>query len=409
MVTVATDGAAMYDSERDRVRSPRLRRRLRRPVAAGETFGALDARRRTPTTCWRRRARTGTASSTWATTPGSSSRACSSRTSAPAGDPEFWTGLRGSWSRLGRLIERVQRAHRASRRPARGRGEPAPAASRARLLGLRRRQRRRASRTRSAARTRDGTTYDHVLRRRPRPRRDPVSRSPAASGRRRSSPIAGSCTPTTWAWPAAWPTRSSCELVPRLDDALRHGRRAWVPGHARSARADRLSERLGFSAPRRGLGQGRDRQRRRLAQGSSSLIGRARPPRGRRADRPGCVPPTDQRWPSPAAATPPLRQPSSPRGRERRLRVFVPADADPHVVRPAAGPGRRVEVCPRQRGQSRAIPPTTGSAAAIASGRPAVHLPGQRERARRRGRLHAGLRDRRVARRRFAARWLLGP
>ncbi len=84
IVTVATDGAAMYGRARrrwpwrayfpDRVRRRRGRRGLRRASPRG----------RPPTTCWSSAGRTASGSSTSATTRGWSSRACRSRSSGPA-------------------------------------------------------------------------------------------------------------------------------------------------------------------------------------------------------------------------------------------------------------------------------------------------------------------------------------
>ncbi len=73
IVTVATDGAGMYGSERERIAARDFPAGFD-PGRRGRGVRPVDARDRRRTTCWRPRWRTGTASSTSATTPGSSSR-----------------------------------------------------------------------------------------------------------------------------------------------------------------------------------------------------------------------------------------------------------------------------------------------------------------------------------------------
>ena len=72
IVTVATDGAEMYPSERERITARDFPGGFSTADATG-VFGRWMLGP-APMTCWRRRWRTGTASSTWATTPGWSSR-----------------------------------------------------------------------------------------------------------------------------------------------------------------------------------------------------------------------------------------------------------------------------------------------------------------------------------------------
>ena len=83
----------------------------------------------------------------------------------------------------------------------------------------------------------------------------------------------------------------------------------------------------------------------------------------------------------------------------RTLHVFVPVDAEPAVLARLEELGAHVTVCPREpRGRRR----SDGSAAPAGDrgGRAPVHLPGEPERARRRGRRDARLRDRGRPRRR---------
>ena len=84
IVTVATDGAAMYGSEREQALAKRLRRRASTRSRPAETFGEhlLGAGHRQPARADASTSATG--SSTSATSPGSSSRASRSRTSRRA-------------------------------------------------------------------------------------------------------------------------------------------------------------------------------------------------------------------------------------------------------------------------------------------------------------------------------------
>ncbi len=137
------------------------------------------------------------------------------------------------------------------------------------------------------------------------------------------------------------------ELVARLDERV-----AAVDGHGFRvtpfARADRLSERLGF-APDGGVWV-KDET------GNVSGSHKARHLFGllvylEVAERIGLVRAADR--PALAIAScgnAALAAAVVAAAGERRLDVFVPADADPHVVTRLQDLGARIEVCPRQRG-----------------------------------------------------------
>ena len=93
VVTVATDGAAMYGSERETAIGEVLRRTVRRARRGGGRSASTCSARR-PTTSSSSAASTASASSTSATTPGSSSRACSLEDFEARRDPRSGRGLR---------------------------------------------------------------------------------------------------------------------------------------------------------------------------------------------------------------------------------------------------------------------------------------------------------------------------
>ncbi len=102
VMTVATDGAEMYGTELDRIVARDFPGGFDAVEAAG-AFGRFMLGATTDSTCSSARGPTATASSTWATSPGWSSRACRSTSSSPAGSPEFWTETRAivdTWDRL---------------------------------------------------------------------------------------------------------------------------------------------------------------------------------------------------------------------------------------------------------------------------------------------------------------------
>ena len=77
----------------------------------------------------------------------------------------------------------------------------------------------------------------------------------------------------------------------------------------------------------------------------------------------------------------------------RRLRVFVPVDAEPPVLERLEALGALVTVCPRPAGTT-GDPTVHRLLEALADGALPVHVPGQPERPRRRGRRDAGVGDR---------------
>ena len=272
VVTVATDGAAHV---RQRARA----RAARRTSAAASTRSRRRGLRRAPARRDDRpparadAARSASASSTSATSPGSSSRASRSRTSRRAATQSFWDGLRALAAALGRADRRVQRPH------GRARGmscDRHPARDAARLRRLRRDARRRRDpypfRCPNAGAVDD---VDHVLRRELDPTRGRAGRG--ATSRTRSSATAT----LLHAYHDA--RRAHRRRVLRARPRPR--RRASRPSTATAsrvtpfARADELARRSA-SRRRRRLGEGRDRQRRRLAQGPPPL-GRADLARGR--------------------------------------------------------------------------------------------------------------------------------
>ena len=147
IVTVATDGAAMYPSEREKI--------LARDFGGGFTnLDAADGVGRAPRRRHDRphhrvhRPRSATGSSTSATTRGSSSRARRSSCSRPAASQTFWTGLRRYLGGVGRDDHRVQRPGR--RRVMRS----ASLGWRCAVCGADRRHRRRRTRSRARGRRR---------------------------------------------------------------------------------------------------------------------------------------------------------------------------------------------------------------------------------------------------------------
>ena len=103
VVTVATDGAAMYDSERELALAEYFPDGFDE-VAAAEVFGEHLLGAATDHLLELTASRTASASSTSATSPGSSSRACRSRTSRRAAIPAFWTALRERRRRRGTTL-----------------------------------------------------------------------------------------------------------------------------------------------------------------------------------------------------------------------------------------------------------------------------------------------------------------
>ena len=93
VVTVATDGAAMYDSEREIALAQYFPDGFDE-VAAAEVFGEHLLGTATDHLLRARHATSASGSSTSATSPGSSSRASRSRTSRRAAIPAFWARLR---------------------------------------------------------------------------------------------------------------------------------------------------------------------------------------------------------------------------------------------------------------------------------------------------------------------------
>ncbi len=170
----------------------------------------------------------------------------------------FWTRTARAGRGVGRADRRVQRAHG---RRSKGYDAAAPAASSAPAAA--RARRRRAVSVPLPERRRAATS---------------TTCSVARSTRRLVQFPAGDEEPNPFiryrqllhayhvARQAGWTTPSSATLVRRLDERV-----AAVDGHGFAVtpfgRSDELSDRLGFTRGRRRLGQGRDRQRLRLAQG----------------------------------------------------------------------------------------------------------------------------------------------
>ena len=216
-------------------------------------------------------------------------------------------------------------------------------------------------------------------RHRPRPGPRGIDLRPARPRRRtrtrtRSSATARCSTPTTSPGPPAGATPRYVDLVRELDDAVARWT-ATASGSRRSRGRPRSPDAAGLlGAAADGLGQGRDRQRGRLAQGAPPVrdhcwsCGWPRP-LGRR--RPGAP-----RSPSPAAATRPWPPPSSP---------APPAASCASSSRPTPTPpsstrlrdlGARVVTCPRaaRRGGRPDVPRLLRG---DRGGRRPVHLPGQ--------------------------------
>ena len=174
---------------------------------------------------------------------------------------------------------------------------------------------------------------------------------------------------------------ASCE---RLDAAV-----AVVDGHGFRvtpfARADAL-RRLGFTARRRRLGQGRDRQRLRLAQGPPPLGHRARAPRRGGASDPALA---GRPLAIATCGNAALAAAVVARAAGRQLDVFVPPDADPVVVDRLRGLGATVVVCARARRARRSD--RTAAPCGVDAGAVPFTCQGNRERPRDRGRRDARL------------------
>ena len=242
VMTVATDGAGMYGSERERDRWPgtsrRLRRRPTRPRPSARWM--LGGRHRPPAGDDRDGARAhlqprllhlGGAA-------GRRPRA----TSTPAGTRRSGATCGSGWPRGTSLIEEfnartgviedaVNPPACQPLRCARLR-RPAAAAEAVPLPVPQRRRRRRRPRAR------------------PRPRTPRRCASPAAAGAEPVRPLPGArCTPTTRARTPGWATTSTCELDrQRLDEAVAGRGRARLPRSRRCARTRLLSGRLGSAA-----------------------------------------------------------------------------------------------------------------------------------------------------------------
>ena len=196
---------------------------------------------------------------------------------------------------------------------------------------------------------------------------------------------------------AGWPDDRYVALVERLDAAV-----AAVDGHgfrvtpfAPERRAQR--PRSGFVRRGRRLGQGRDRQRLGLAQGAPPVRASCSSCR-RGASRRGARPrPAAARSRSPSCGNAALAAAVVARAAGRRLDVFVPPDADAVVVARLRALGAPASGL-RARARASAGDPTYHRLLrAIAARRHPVHLPGQPERPRDRGRRDARLGDRRRA------------
>ena len=142
---------------------------------------------------------------------------------------------------------------------------------------------------------------------------------------------------------------------------------------------------------RRNLGEGRDAERRGIAQGAA--------PDGRHAlpawwTRVGGAPArrTARRSRFPAAATPRWRPPSSARATGWPLDVFVPSSASDAILERLAQLSATVHVCTRTPGRARRSLPG-GIPIGRRAGRRPVLLPGQRQRPDHRRRQDAGVGD----------------
>ena len=245
------------DRRRRDVRAPRSSEIVARDfaggfdaVAAAETFGR--APRWAPTTdhLLELHARpTATASSTSATSPGSSSRASRSTSSRPAAHQAFWTRparhRAGVWDEHDRRVQR--RGRRGGRRVTTSR--PGVIAARARRVCDRLR-RGCGSRGDAAARSRcprarPGDDIDHVMAPRARPGRVGAARPDARPEPVRPLPHAAS-TPTTWRARAGWTDARYVDLVARARRRRRRGRRPRLPRSRRSSARPRSPSALGL-------------------------------------------------------------------------------------------------------------------------------------------------------------------
>ena len=329
VVTVATDGAAMYLSEQAKITARDFPGGFD-AVAAAETFGRhvlgagedhlLELTRADRDRIFN------LGYFTWVEQQGMPIDEFEARRSQ-----DWWRDLRSLIPAWDEMIDEFNASDRRQRRLMTAQPEIAPAADRrppaadlVRLLGL-----RRATGRRSAGPA-DLPAGQGRRRHRPRPGPAPRSgrgaRSRAATTRTRSS-ATGACstpgtppsrpvgaTPTTSRWSSA-STRPS----PRSTATASGSRRS--PGTVRSRAA------LGLADGGRRLGQGRDRQRVRLAQGPPPH-GHAARARGRRAvERPARAPLAIASCGNAALAAAVVA-----RAADRRLRVFIPPDADPAVV-----------------------------------------------------------------------------
>ena len=234
-------------------------------------------------------------------------------------------------------------------------------------------------------------------RRRPRAaaRARPRSR-PLPGGRRRAEPVR----PLPRAAPRLPPRPSGRPLRRAFCDARADASTtqvAAVDGHgfvvtpfARSAGPQRRARALRVG---RCLGEGRDGQRLRLAQGAPPLR-RAAAARGRGADRARRCVAGGRSWRSRAAATLRSRRPCSLRRPAAPYESSFPSDADPVVLARLEELGARVEVCPRDGAAGR--PDLPRAARGARRRRRPLHLSGQPERARGRGRRDARVGDRLV-------------
>ena len=264
VATVATDGAAMYGSEREltlaRHFSGRLRRDGGRQRSSASTCSAQTTDNLLELTVVERERIFNLGYFTWVEQQGVSIEDFETRRA-----PAFWDRLHASTADVGCPDRRVQRR---DRRPGVADDAPLVCAGCGGLVA-------RDPYRRSAARTRlRHDDVDHVLRRwldsRTR-RRSPATTTSAT----RSCATARSSTPHH-VGPSA--DAEFAALVRELDERI-----AVVDGHGFSVtpfvRADALSERLG-SLPARGrLGEGRDGERLRVAQGQTPVRG-APLPRG---------------------------------------------------------------------------------------------------------------------------------
>ena len=138
------------------------------------------------------------------------------------------------------------------------------------------------------------------------------------------------------------------------------------------------------------LGERRDGQRLGVAQGPPPVRA-ADPSRGRRPSRDDRGP-APVRSPSPVVATPPWRPQSSPPPVAAVCSSSCPTDAEPAVLSRLRALGAEITVCEREEGVA-GRPDVSRPEKGDRKRRLAVHLPGQRERPRHRGRRYARLRD----------------